>query len=534
MLVEERTTRDTASRFTVAEQASAFAVILREEFGVPFAFFDALTLAVLNTARSADSAEGDGSPSPDPKALRHLLEQDQVSVTPAGVGYRLSLVLYEGDRPVLVATGEISSLARAHAEGQRERARLQKWLQAVSDRLRLSSQLGRRPRAEPAAPGGGQNPAPWEALLSLDQLMRRLRPHRARARDLQRILETAFPPLGAQTLVWIPRNGEESILVQGEDCLAPEDYRQLAGSFHKHGDSQPLGPRLYDRFQDRPGAARFPHVVTLMALPVADQVLLGWVVAINKKGAAGFRKSDVALLTPFVALLELHLRTLTRHQELNDLLVGLTRSLTTAIDAKDSYTYGHSERVARIAVELGRELGMEGEDLGDIYLAGLLHDVGKIGIRDSVLRKPGKLTDEEQEHIRQHVTIGHAILADLRQVRSLLAGVLYHHERYDGQGYPEGLAGENIPFLARILAVADAYDAMTTSRPYREGMPLPRVEQILAQGAGTQWDKRVVEAFMRCRQRIHAIRQRGVGESLRTALEGALRSQHDRMVEPIA
>ncbi len=170
---------------------------------------------------------------------------------------------------------------------------------------------------------------------------------------------------------------------------------------------------------------------------------------------------------------------------------------------------------------------MDGDELGDIYLAGLLHDVGKIGIRDEVLGKPGKLTPEEQEHIRQHVTIGYAILADLRQIRNLLPGVLYHHERYDGAGYPDGLVGENIPLLARILAVADSYDAMTTARPYRDPLPWTRVEEIIAEGAGTQWDKRVVDAFQRCRQKIHTIRQRGVGESLRLALDGALRTDSE-------
>jgi putative nucleotidyltransferase with HDIG domain len=230
-------------------------------------------------------------------------------------------------------------------------------------------------------------------------------------------------------------------------------------------------------------------------------------------------------LTPFVALLEMHARSSQRYQDLKDLLVGLTRSLTTALDAKDSYTFGHSERVARIAVELARELGLEGDELGDIYLAGLLHDVGKIGIRDTVLLKPDVLTPEEREHIKQHVTIGYSILADLKQIRNLLPGVLYHHERYDGTGYPDGLAGDNIPLLARILAVADAYDAMSNARPYRDALPCRKVEEILTKGMNTQWDKQVVEAFMRCRQKVHAIRQRGVGDSLRLAIEGTLRSQ---------
>jgi len=233
---------------------------------------------------------------------------------------------------------------------------------------------------------------------------------------------------------------------------------------------------------------------------------------------------------PFAGLLEMHSRGANRYQDLKELLVGLTRSLTSALDAKDSYTFGHSERVARIAVELGRELGLSGDEVSDIYLTGLLHDVGKIGIRDAVLSKPGPLTPEEFEHIKQHVVIGYKILADLRPIRNLLPGVLYHHERYDGKGYPDGLEGENIPLLARILAVADGYDAMSTARPYRDPMPCRRVEEILLEGAGTQWDKRVIEAFMRCRQKIHAIRQQGVGESLCQAIDGALRTGDSSML----
>src|SRR5262249_5998636 len=228
-------------------------------------------------------------------------------------------------------------------------------------------------------------------------------------------------------------------------------------------------------------------------------------------------------LMPFGALLELHGRGARRFLELKELLVGLTRSLTSALDAKDSYTYGHSERVARIAVELGRELKLPEDEISDIYLAGLLHDVGKIGVRDEVLLKPDRLTAEEYEHLKQHVTIGYAILSDLRPIRHLLPGVLYHHERWDGKGYPDGLAGEAIPLLARILAVADAYDAMSTRRPYREAMPVSQVADTPRRGAASQWDARVVEAFVHCRERIHVIRQRGVGESLCHALDGALR-----------
>jgi putative nucleotidyltransferase with HDIG domain len=506
------------------DQARALAVVLRDEFGTDFAFVDAETLAPV-------PANGSDAALPPREFLEQVAASGRARVTPLRDGvYQLALLLCQEHRPALVAVGQLDSPA-AGRDGPEAASRLEKWAQAVSDRVRLQDQL-----ADDRPAGHAPSTLPWEGLLALDQIIRRLRLHKNPERNYQRILEAASTLLGAELLAWVPRDGDAPVLTHGEACLAPAECRQLAASMVRGQGQLSAGPVLLDRSQKAGGSNRYPRVHTLLALPVSDQGPAGWILAINKKAAAPaaagtpahvpFRKSDAALLTPFVGLLELHLRWSSRYLELKELLVGLTRALTAAIDAKDSYTFGHSERVGRIAVELAREMGIDGEDLGDIYLAGLLHDIGKIGIRDDVLRKPGKLTPEEQEHIRQHVTIGYSILADLRQIRNLLPGVLYHHERWDGQGYPDGLAGDNIPLMARILAVADSYDAMTTVRPYRDSMPWTTVERILAEGAGSQWDKRVVEAFQRCRHKIHTIRQRGVGESLRAALEGALRSEN--------
>jgi HD-GYP domain-containing protein (c-di-GMP phosphodiesterase class II) len=551
-----------ARSFSLAEQAQALAVVLREEFGTDFQFFDAVTgapVAVPEGSPETRFLQETGFLKPavlDQAAVQALAADGRPQVLPlAGGGYQIALLLYQGRQPILVAAGFLAALARAEADASRERAMLQGWLQAVGDRLRLADQLMVRRRQEDDRIA--QATAPWEALLTLDQVTRRLRIHKQEEKGQQRILEAAFGLIGVQTLVWIPQNLDQPVLFQGKTNLAPADCRQLAAMLAKAPDFRAPGPLLCDQFQARSWGARFPSIVNLMAFLATDQVPLGWVVAINKQGprAKGpgsrvesepdpgetrflqetgflsFRKSDAALLTPFVALLEMHARGAHRYQDLKDLLVGLTRSLTTALDAKDSYTFGHSERVARIAVELAREMGLEGDELGDIYLAGLLHDVGKIGIRDTVLLKPDVLTPEEREHIKQHVTIGYSILADLRQIRNLLPGVLYHHERYDGTGYPDGLEGENIPLLARILAVADAYDAMSNARPYRDALPCRKVEEILFKGMDTQWDRKVVEAFMRCRQKIHTIRQRGVGDSLRLAIEGTLRSEAQPLSE---
>src|SRR5439155_8767642 len=141
----------------------------------------------------------------------------------------------------------------------------------------------------------------------------------------------------------------------------------------------------------------------------------------------------------------------------------------------------------------------------DLYLAGLLHDVGKIGIRDDVLQKPGRLTAEETAHIQEHPVIGDRLVCHIKPLQHLRPGVRNHHERWDGRGYPDGLAGEDIPLQARILAVADSCDAMMSARPYRSALPPVRIDAIMLEGAGSQWDPRVVEAFLACRHELYAI-----------------------------
>jgi HD-GYP domain-containing protein (c-di-GMP phosphodiesterase class II) len=519
-------------RFDIGERVRQIAPILQEEFGVPFSFFDLATGAEVGVASTAKDA-------PCPAQLAELIAEGRGRVWPAeSGGYLLALSLFDSDRLVLFACGNVPGLAPSGTPAAtREQERLQKWLQAVGERLRMREPAGAARREEEASP---QHSVAWEAMLTLDHLIRRLRVHKEPVKNQQRILDGAFRLLRVQALLWVPHQPDVPLLTQGDPLLSPPEGRALAACLSQHPDYRPLEPLVCNDLAAVGWANRFPQINNLLAFVLTDQGPIGWVIALNKKPAgvpgpaecqskqdaaraSAFRKSDAALLTPFVALLELHARGSARYQDLKALLVGLTRSLTAALDAKDSYTFGHSERVARIAVELGKELGLQGDELSDIYLAGLLHDVGKIGIRDSVLEKVEPLTAEEFEHIKQHVTIGYAILSDLRPIRNLLPGVLYHHEHWDGNGYPDGLTGEAIPLLARILAVADAYDAMSTNRPYRDALPCRKVEEILVRGAGTQWDKRIIEAFQRCRQKIHTIRQRGVGDSLQIAIDGALR-----------
>ena len=173
-----------------------------------------------------------------------------------------------------------------------------------------------------------------------------------------------------------------------------------------------------------------------------------------------------------------------------------TGSLASALDARDSYTAGHSHRVSEYSCAIAEGLGLSSPEVGDIRIAALLHDIGKIGVSDSVLQKPGRLTSEEFALIQMHPTIGRHILEGVNGFQPYLAVVELHHENWDGTGYPRGMSGEEVPLAARIVHVADAFDAMTSDRPYRRGMSVSEAFGILNRFAGTQFDPAIVGAFL--------------------------------------
>ncbi len=177
-----------------------------------------------------------------------------------------------------------------------------------------------------------------------------------------------------------------------------------------------------------------------------------------------------------------------KSKENEKLFIHVVSSLATAIDAKDTYTNGHSGRVAKYAREIAKRFGYSDSQLDDIYIMGLLHDVGKIGVPDAVINKPSKLTDEEYDIVMNHPAMGARILGSIKEMPSLSMGARWHHEKYDGGGYPDGLSGEDIPEAARIIAVADAYDAMTSHRSYRIPMTQDEVRQEIKRCRGTQFD----------------------------------------------
>ncbi len=184
------------------------------------------------------------------------------------------------------------------------------------------------------------------------------------------------------------------------------------------------------------------------------------------------------------------------HEAREDNFLGVISSLTRAIDAKSRWTAGHSERVARAAVRLGEALGLPAAQLYTLRVAALLHDAGKMGVSESVLDKPGRLEPEELAAIKRHPELGASILEGIRSFESVTPAVLYHHERWDGGGYPAGLSGESIPLLARVIAVADVWDAISEDRPYRRAFEPREALRFMEDQAGLLFDPAVVGVFL--------------------------------------
>jgi HD-GYP domain-containing protein (c-di-GMP phosphodiesterase class II) len=287
---------------------------------------------------------------------------------------------------------------------------------------------------------------------------------------------------------------EPLMLVQGESPLrTTEEILAFVESIDASRSGQPV---VINHNRSIYANLLPPGVRQAVISPMLEgERVLGYLLALNHNNDQEFGTVEANLLASVSAMLGVHCSNRDLYRQQDEFLASVVRALTSAIDAKDPYTCGHSDRVARVATRIAQHLGCDTEFLGTIYMAGLLHDIGKIGIDDAVLRKTGRLTEAEFEHIKQHPALGYKILADIKQFSNVLPAVLHHHEQWDGQGYPCQLAGEAIPYMARILSVADAYDAMTSHRPYRPGMPEEKMRKIFREGAGSQWDAEVIAAF---------------------------------------
>ncbi|MEX0777607.1 MAG: HD-GYP domain-containing protein [Phycisphaeraceae bacterium] len=235
----------------------------------------------------------------------------------------------------------------------------------------------------------------------------------------------------------------------------------------------------------------------LLVVPLArEDKLLGILFGGDKTQGVHISSVDSKLCNSLANSLAMFLENMMLYEDMAAMFMGVLHALTASIDAKDRYTRGHSERVALLSRQLAAGAGLDEHTVERVYISALVHDVGKIGVPESVLCKPGRLTEEEFAQIRKHPEIGATILHDIRQMQDLIPGVLHHHERWDGHGYPHLLAGNDIPLFGRLICLADSFDAMSSNRTYRSSLSQDSVLDEVRRCTGTQFDPHLAQVFL--------------------------------------
>ncbi len=234
----------------------------------------------------------------------------------------------------------------------------------------------------------------------------------------------------------------------------------------------------------------------MIVAPVATKDRLWGVLQVLNKLEGTFTEEDLDLVEALANQVAIAIENASIYQEMRETFLGITTALADALEKRDSYTGGHTRRVHEYSVAIGSRLGLPEDEIDTLRLAAIMHDIGKIGVSDQVLRKPGRLDDEEFAEMSRHPEAGVEIIAHLSQLNHVVPGVLYHHEYYNGTGYPHKKAGEDIPLIARIIAVADAFDAMTSDRPYRKALEKEKAIAELERCSGQQFDPQSVAAFI--------------------------------------
>ncbi|UCH83005.1 MAG: HD domain-containing protein, partial [Candidatus Latescibacterota bacterium] len=251
-----------------------------------------------------------------------------------------------------------------------------------------------------------------------------------------------------------------------------------------------------ERFADSKSIGDLKVRSAMCAPLVARGKVLGIIYLDSSDRKNLYTKDDLALLSALALKAGQSLDNARLYDDLRNLFYNTVETLVRALQARDKYTSGHSARVSRYSLLVAEKLGLSTREKHHLYLAAMLHDIGKIGIPDNLLNRPGELTDEEIKTVRNHVTVGASMLKALGEMHPVVPLILHHHEAFDGSGYPDGLAGEQIPLMSRILAVADTYDAMTSDRPYRRALSKADAIGELKRCAGTSFDPGIVALFL--------------------------------------
>ncbi len=336
-----------------------------------------------------------------------------------------------------------------------------------------------------------------------------------RTRALESVIELLDCETGSLYLIDEDRNELYFDVALGDKGEAVKQIRLklgegIAGWVAQNGESDLVrdtteDPRWAKRVDDS-SDFRTDNMITV-PVKVKDKVI-GVIQAINKLHGKKPNIEDVRLLENFSDQVAIALENARLYEEQKEMFFSMAEALAAAIEKRDPYTGGHTRRVRDFSMAIGRQMELSVSELEILEITAILHDIGKIGVDDAILRKPGKLTEEEFEKMRLHTTYGYEILSNVRQLAPAIPGMKHHHERMDGMGYPLGLKGENIPLLARIICVADTWDAMTSNRPYRGGMSDQVAYEELKENKNKQFDLNVINAFLRAYNNGEIISQR--------------------------
>lgn len=344
-----------------------------------------------------------------------------------------------------------------------------------------------------------------KSLIPLFEVSRRLMEKVDTRNLLNYVVDVAIRETGADSVSIMLKRADGSLVVEAQEGLEESFERGyaaragegFAGRVARTG--LPLLLREDNACTEDVAEMESSNISSAIVLPmkVEDEILGAMSLTKLKRNLPLFAEGDLDFMGVLASQAAVALKNAMLVEDLKELFLSSIRSLSRAIDTKSPWTAGHSERVTAYALILGREMGFSDKELDDLELAGLLHDVGKIGTCETILDKPGKLTDEEFEMVRKHPASGAELLEPIRQLRGILPAVRHHHENFDGSGYPDRLKGEQIPLMARILAVSDTFDAMKADRPYRRGRSMDFIVEEFRRCSGTQFDPEVVAAFMK-------------------------------------
>lgn len=271
----------------------------------------------------------------------------------------------------------------------------------------------------------------------------------------------------------------------------------IAGRVVKNGRPYIINDLRNEKHYKHPHLVKQRGLRSLVTVPLVQRNKIIGVLSIYNKKTSKYNDADVKLLSMFAAQAAVAIENAKLYEQAETAYLRTIRTLSNIIDAKDSHTYGHSERVMGHCIDMAKQLDLSKSDKEVLKYASLLHDIGKIGIDVGILRKPSKLTNEEWKIMVMHPVLGSGIVEQIGFLNDLAPIILRHHERYDGKGYPGRLKREKIPLGARVLSVADAYESMVTDRPYRKALSFKKARQELLKGAGTQFDPNIVRIFLK-------------------------------------